>query len=107
MSATLEACSMPARMLTTRCGAVMATTFLLIATQGDLAFKDVLFESVSAVSTVGLSTGITGKLDSTGRVILCVAMLVGRVGPMAILWTVVSRPPALRYEYPEEPIVVA
>ena len=59
------------------------------------------------MSTVGLSTGVTAELDGTGRVILCVAMLVGRVGPMAILWTVISRPPALRYEYPEEPIVVA
>ena len=87
--------------------AAMATAFLLAVTQKGIGFADLLFESVSAVSTVGLSTGVTKQLNGVGSGILCAAMLVGRVGPLAILWAVMSRPPALRYEYPEEAIVVS
>lgn len=87
--------------------AVTATLGLLLATQSDLPFGHLLFESVSAVSTVGLSAGVTPKLDESGRLIVSLAMLVGRVGPLAVLYAVVSRPPSLRHEYPEEPVVVS
>ncbi|MBI3098136.1 MAG: hypothetical protein HYY93_07825 [Planctomycetes bacterium] len=80
---------------------------LLAATQPGLRFLDLLFEGVSALSTVGLSTGVTTSLDGIGRLVLCAAMFVGRVGPLAIFWTIVARPPALRYQYPEESVVVS
>ena len=79
----------------------------LLVAQPDLPFPDILFESISALSTVGLSVGISAKADGTGRLILCAAMLVGRVGPLAVLWSVVSRPPSVRYEYPEEGVMVS
>ena len=79
----------------------------LAFTQRGIPFLDVLFESISALSTVGLSTGVTPKFDSTGRLILCVAMLAGRIGPLAVVWTVVFRSAPLRYEYPEEPVTVS
>lgn len=87
--------------------AVLVTVVLLLATQPREKFIDLLFESVSALSTVGLSTGVTPRLDGWGRGVLCGAMLLGRVGPLAVLWTVVSRPPTLRYQYPEETVVVS
>ena len=58
-------------------------TVLLLATQGG-AFLDVLFEAVSAIGTVGLSTGVTGTLDGVGKVIVTILMYVGRVGPLTV-----------------------
>ncbi len=86
---------------------VLVVTTLLAATQEGMEFMQVLFESVSALSTVGLTTGVTPKTDVWGRLILTAAMLVGRVGPLAIVWSVVSRPSTLRYEYPGESVIVS
>ena len=87
-------------------GAVFLCSAALAITQS-VALDKILFESVSALSTVGLSTGITAELDGMGRAILGVAMLVGRVGPLAVFWIVMARPTTLRYEYPEETVVVS
>jgi potassium uptake TrkH family protein len=87
--------------------AALIVTTLLLATQSGMTFVQILFESVSALSTVGLSTGITAKLNDPGKVVVTVAMFVGRIGPLAVLWSFLSRPPGLRYEYPEENVIVA
>ena len=87
--------------------ATLVVTTLLLATQPQGKFLSLLFEAVSALGTVGLSAGGTSTLDDTGRLVICAAMFVGRVGPLAILWTFLSRPPGLQYEYPEEPVVVS
>ena len=44
------------------------------------AFEAILFEVISAMSTVGLSMGITGGLSDTGKIILTLLMFAGRVG---------------------------
>lgn len=87
--------------------ALIVVTAALLATQPGVLLTDALFESVSALSTVGLSTGLTSKLDETGRWILCAAMIGGRVGPLAVLWTFVVRPRPVSYRYPDEPVVIA
>lgn len=86
---------------------VLLCTAALSALVPGARFLDALFESVSALSTVGLTSGVTEKSGTAARLVLCAAMLVGRVGPLAIVWTVLSRPPALRYQYPEESVVVS
>lgn len=66
----------------------------------------VLFESVSAFSTVGLSTGITGQLPTAGQLILVVLMFTGRVGPITLASALALRERTRRYDLPEErPIV--
>ncbi|HTF89924.1 MAG TPA: potassium transporter TrkG [Planctomycetota bacterium] len=86
---------------------VASVTTLLAATQHGIVFLDLLFESISALSTVGLTHGVTPRLDSTGKVIITVAMLLGRVGPLAIVWTFLARGERLRYRYPEEDVVIS
>lgn len=87
--------------------ATAVTTAALLATQPELTFEEAAFESVSALSTVGLSLNVTPRLDDAGRWIVAIAMIVGRIGPLACLWSFVSRGRALRYRYPEESVVVS
>ena len=81
--------------------------FVLSLTDPSIALRDRLFESISALSTVGLSTGVTTEFGSAGRLALCVAMFVGRVGPLALVLSVFrSRATSGDYQYPEEELVV-
>ena len=59
--------------------AVVAATIVL-AEITDLSTDKVLFESVSAFATVGLSTGITAGLPTAGQLILVGLMFLGRFG---------------------------
>jgi trk system potassium uptake protein TrkH len=68
-------------------------------------FLEILFETVSAFGTVGLSTGVTGWLTEVGKVIISIIMFVGRLGPL-VVGVAVSRDMATRYYYAEESIMV-
>ncbi|MGM0596456.1 MAG: TrkH family potassium uptake protein [Myxococcota bacterium] len=46
--------------------------------------RDGIFETTSALGTVGLSTGATGMLDEIGKVVIIVTMFVGRIGPITL-----------------------
>jgi Trk-type K+ transport system membrane component len=81
-------------------GLVMAATLLLLQTT-ELPTRDVLFESVSAFATVGLSTGITADLPSAGQLVLVVLMFVGRLGPITLVSALALREKQLRYTLPE------
>lgn len=77
-------------------------TFLLCLFEPDLMLHQLLFETVSAFGTVGLSTGITAELSWISKLILSMTMLIGRLGPLTVatLWvyhpeTAVSRPEGL------------
>jgi len=87
-------------------GLVAAGTFgLLEATKG-VAFDAALFEVTSAFATVGLSTGITPSLPTTGQLILVVLMFIGRVGTIAVGSAIALNTQRRLYRYPEErPIV--
>jgi trk system potassium uptake protein TrkH len=62
----------------------------------------ILFETFSALSTVGLSTGITPYLSMPGRFILVIAMFVGRLAPVTFIATLARRHPSVNIDYPRE-----
>ncbi len=68
---------------------VSTGVFLLAITEKE-GFLDLAFEAVSAAATVGLSRGITADLSITGQCIIVVLMLIGRVGPLTIAFTLAS-----------------
>lgn len=78
---------------------VIVTLFALTLTDPGLAFMDLFFEAVSACATVGLSRGITGELSEAGRVVIMVAMFVGRIGPLTLVF-LLARPQLQRIRYP-------
>ena len=67
---------------------------------------DLLFESVSAFATVGLSTNLTPKLSSAGKVIDCVLMFIGRLGPIWFISTLQQLQTDPRYRLPYEELPV-
>lgn len=69
------------------------------------SFLDVAFEAVSAFGTAGLSRGITATLSGPGQVLVMVLMLIGRVGPLTIAFTIANRHRGL-IEYPEGKLTV-
>jgi trk system potassium uptake protein TrkH len=63
---------------------------------------DLAFEVVSALATVGLSTGITPELTVPGKLVVIIAMFVGRIGPLTLALLLERRSRAGHIEYPEE-----
>ena len=57
---------------------------LLLTLTEDQPFLKLSLEAISALATVGLSTGITGSLTVAGKLIVSAAMFLGRVGPFTI-----------------------
>lgn len=70
----------------------------------DFPIENILFETFSAMSTVGLSTGITPDLSMAGRIIIILTMFVGRLGPLALMALLVHRKQPTTLEYPYESI---
>lgn len=84
-------------------GFISVVIFMLTITEG-FRFIDLLFETVSAFSTVGLSTGITPGLSIAGRLIITITMFVGRLGPLTLMLALTQRQKASKYRYPQEMI---
>jgi len=95
-------------------GIIFISSLLLDITEGgDLPhyqirgqFLEILFETVSAFSTVGLSTGLTAKLTMAGKWILIVLMFVGRLGPLLFVAAVQSWQKTQYYVLPEENLII-
>jgi trk system potassium uptake protein TrkH len=84
---------------------IVLVTIILSITE-NMEFIDILFETVSAFGTVGLSTGITGSLSSIGKVMIIITMFIGRLGPMTLAVAFSRQAMRQIVKYPEEQIVV-
>ena len=80
---------------------------LMLFVEPQLDTLKVIFEAVSGFCTVGLSLGITSQLSVTGRILLILAMFVGRIGAITILIYLMNRKPvANNIKYPEGRILI-
>ena len=86
-------------------GVISASVFALLIVEGR-PFMDVLFETISAFGTVGLSRGMTSELSSAGKVILIFTMLAGRIGPLTLALAIAERGVRGEYEYPQEYVML-
>ena len=84
---------------------IAVSTFLMCLLEPKLGLTDILFETVSAFATVGVSTGISAGLSIGSKIITMAVMFIGRLGPltMASIW--VSNKSSL-VRYPEGDIAI-
>ena len=89
------------------------TSVLLIAGEGRLPslesrhlFVEYLFDTVSAFGTVGLSMGITPKLNDLQKYALIIMMFAGRVGPLTLAFSLSREAGKRRITYAEEGVMV-
>ncbi|MHC4559669.1 MAG: TrkH family potassium uptake protein [Planctomycetota bacterium] len=87
---------------------LFTATLTLSITENSNGFtmSDIMFEAASALGTVGLSTGITPSLTSLGKLIIIAVMLIGRLGPLTLLAALTFNLKPVRYNYPDEAIIV-
>lgn len=64
-------------------GVVFADACAFTLLNPQIRFIDLLYEAASAFGTAGLTAGVTGRLEPVSRVILCLTMFIGRVGPLS------------------------
>jgi trk system potassium uptake protein TrkH len=70
----------------------------------EFGFLPLMFETMSAMATVGLTTGITPDTSTAGKLILCAAMFIGRLGPLTAVYALQRRQRPNRYRYAETTI---
>jgi len=90
---------------------ILAAVYLLfvvivLAVSERISIFQLLFEATSALGTVGLSMGITSNLSPLGKILIIITMLVGRIGPLAIGYSLIGKPQIKRYYYPKGNVVV-
>jgi len=93
---------------------IFSAVFLLNITEGglvphplsrDLELK-ILFETVSAYATVGLSLGLTGSLTVLGKIIIILLMFTGRLGPIVLVAAIQSYQKKELFQWPEEHLLI-
>jgi Trk-type K+ transport system membrane component len=75
---------------------------LILRASTEFTLDQLLFEVVSAVGTVGLSTGITTQLPEHAKFLLSLLMLFGRLGPIIVATSLALRRTKRHFEYPKE-----
>lgn len=88
--------------------AVIVMTVAICLFDPELPFVEVLFDTVSAFATVGLSTGLTFNPDLSdySKLVLVAMMYIGRVGVLLLMGAVLGDPKPSFVRYPEENLLV-
>ena len=63
---------------------IMFTSTVLLSAVTDANALDIVYETVSATATVGLTRNLTASLGSIGKLIIIITMYLGRVGPISL-----------------------
>ena len=86
---------------------VLAVALGLQIIEGDkFQFIDILFETVSAFATVGITRGITSDFSTLSKIILSVTMFLGRVGPTTLAIGIMKKRKVSNLKYSEGHIIV-
>jgi trk system potassium uptake protein TrkH len=86
-------------------GLVLVASISISIAEGR-SLVDVLFETVSAFGTVGLSRGITGDLTMSSKMVIIITMFFGRIGPLTLGLAIGQRARERAYSYPVERVMI-
>lgn len=78
----------------------------ILAIQPDFSISDVIFECVSAIGTVGMTTGITRDLATASRLIIAFLMFCGRVGSVSFALALMEKKASPPVKNPREKITI-
>jgi trk system potassium uptake protein TrkH len=87
-------------------GIYLITIVIILVAGEPFSLLQITFEVASALGTVGLSMGITPALSVTGKIIITITMLIGRVGPLALGYSLIGRTESKRYAYPNGSVMI-
>ena len=79
---------------------------MIISRLENIPLLPALFETASAIGTVGLSLGITAQLGIASQFILIVLMFFGRVGGLTLIFATMTKTAANAAKYPQEKMTV-
>lgn len=82
------------------------TSGMVISRIENLPLLTSLFETASAIGTVGLTLGVTPTLGAASKIILIILMFLGRVGGLTLIFAVFSKSNYEKSKYPQEKITV-
>lgn len=89
---------------------VVSMILSIVEATSGFSYVDILFESVSAFGTVGLTRNVTPFLSAISKIVISCTMFIGRLGPLTIALAVASRQNRCRcvgnYTYPEGKIII-
>jgi len=80
---------------------IISIGIVLLLQDDKLPFKEAIFESVSAMGTVGLSLGITPTLTSSGKIVIILLMFIGRLGPSSFAMATLLQRKKVKINYPQ------
>ncbi|MEW9673917.1 TrkH family potassium uptake protein [Ammoniphilus sp. 3BR4] len=80
--------------------------FFLLSFTEKADMSIILFETVSAFGTVGLSAGLTGDLSPLGRILITIMMFIGRIGPLTMAFALLKHSNKSKVKYIEEKILI-
>ena len=88
-------------------GALAVFGAIFISATSPVSFTDGLFEAISALATVGVTAGATGKLSIAAQLLMIVYMYFGRVGVLTIsLGFLMGNGATERYRYAETNLMI-
>lgn len=79
---------------------------ILISRLEEIPLLAALFETASAVGTVGLTLGITEQLGIVSRLVLILLMYFGRVGGLTLIFAAISGNQSISSRFPQESLTV-
>ena len=87
---------------------VMFTVFCLLLVQPNWSFIDVVLETISSFTTLGISTGGTQSLSMIGKIFIILSMIVGRIGSMTLILALKfgKKQETTPISYPEERVML-
>jgi len=85
---------------------IFASCAVLFLTQSGMSMKETFFEVFSAFGTVGLSLGLTAKLNAVGKIVIIFTMFIGRIGPLTLLYAFSREMTFGKFEYVEESVMI-
>lgn len=88
---------------------IVATIFCLLITQTNADFLDVMVETISAITNLGLTTGLTPTLVTSSKLFIIMSMIIGRIGSLTLILAVIkptNKGPDI-ISYPEERVMLS